>query len=188
LSEEVIDTLAYAEIVDLAWKGLLKKLESGDYDYRNEQELRCLLFTECLKHLQEKEFRKPYSIFVDYRINDSLIDLAFPIGENKVLAVEIKGDPSPSNVEEDLVKLREFLDNTRAIRGLFLSIARSDYGLRERLKEQQIFDKFGLKEEGEGKHGLVEWYTFRTPYFSSPLDALFVVLWREILEAPLEKP
>lgn len=168
--------LKYGMAFGKAYERFLEGLKNGDFVYLNEQEIRCYLFSEYIKYLREGDFPKPYHVFVDYRVNDKVIDLALPIDEGKVIAVEIKFNPSPSGIEEDLSKLREIMENNLALRGIFVTLAYSDYGLKNRLREQGTFSRFGLHEEGESDRGYVEWRTLKTLHHPKLIDALFIIL------------
>lgn len=169
--------LEYGMAFGKAYERFLEGLKNGDFVYTNEQEIRCYLFSEYIKYLQEQDFPKPYHAFVDYKVSDKIIvDLALPINEGKIIAVEIKHDPSPSGIEEDLLRLKEMIENNIAIRGIFVTLAYSDYELKNQLKEQGVFSKFGLNEEGESQRGYVEWHRLKTPNHPKPIDALFIIL------------
>jgi len=171
--------LLYGAAISKAYENFLKGVEKGDIVYTNEQEIRCFLFMEYISYLREEKFPKPYHIFVDYKIDDKIIDMAVPIDEKKVMAIEIKYNPSPAGVVEDLTKLKELINKNIALRGVFMTFALRDYKLRDRLKERGIFSKFSLKEEGESDSGSVSWQTIESPYDHKSIDALFIVLWKK---------
>ncbi|MEM3828809.1 MAG: hypothetical protein QXP36_06310 [Conexivisphaerales archaeon] len=168
--------LEYGVAFGKAYERFLEGLKNGEFVYTNEQEIRCYLFSEYIKYLQEQGFPKPYHVFVDYKVDDKIIDLALPIDEGKIIAVEIKHDPFPSGIEEDLSRLKEMIENNIALRGIFVTLAYSDYELKNRLREQGVFSKFGLNEDGESPRGYVEWRTLKTPYHPKLIDALFIIL------------
>jgi len=170
------DEMLYGIAIGKAWEKFLKRVENGEFIYHNEQEMRCFFFAECLRYLGQY-FGPPYAIFVDYKVDNRQIDLAIPINEH-IFAIEIKLNPHPYGAEHDLIRLRELVDKNIAVRGAFMTLALSDYGLKERLREREIFKKIGLKEEGESDFGYVMWHTFQRSLDSKALDALCVFLWR----------
>jgi len=173
--------LRYGGAFIKAYERFLKGLENGDFVYTNEEEMRCYLFSEYIKYLQENDFPRPYHIFVDYKVDGRKIDLVIQIVEEKVekvIAIEVKLDPALSGIEEDLIKLREMIEKGLAIRGIFITLAFSDYQLKKRLKEEGVFSKFGLNADGKGDRGFVQWRTIKTPYTSKSIDALYIILWK----------
>ena len=156
-----------------AWNNVLKGMKEGVYVHTNESDIRCLLFHECSKLLEQRG----YKVFVisDYKVDDKRVDLALlppitdSVDEDHIIAVEIKYDPAPSKIEADLLKLRELLDKGTAVRGVFLTLACSEYGLRERLERRGIFQKFTFRD--------VEWHSLRRPWGRHKhIDALLLVL------------
>jgi len=171
------ELLVYCDAIGKAYERFWKKFENGDIVFTNEQEIRCHLYAEYLQYLREKGLPKPHHAFLDYRIDNKIIDFAVLTNHEKVIAVEIKYDPNPSGIEEDLAKLRELVDKNLVSIGIFITSALSDYKLKERLRD--ILPKFGLKENGESDLGFVEWHTFRRPNFPALVDALWITLWKK---------
>ena len=163
----------FLQVLRDAWKNVLKGMEEGAYLHTDESDIRCLLFHECLKLLEQSGY-KVFLVFSDYKVGNRRVDLALlpPIvhlvDEERIIAVEIKYNPEPSKIEADLLKLRELLDEGTAVRGVFLTLARSEYGLRERLERHGIFQKFAFRD--------VEWHSFRRPWDGTHLDALLLIL------------
>jgi len=85
-----------------------------------------------------------------------------------IIAIEIKLDPKPAKIEGDLRRLRELIEKGAVARGVFLTLAFSEYKLKELLEEQGIFQRFKVRR--------VEWYSFRRPIDGRDIDALFLVL------------
>ena len=150
-----------------AWKNVLKGMEEGAYLHTDEGDIRCLLFHECLKLLEQKGERV-FFIFSDYQVDGERVDLALLVDEEHIIAAELKYAPMPSKMEEDLRKLHRLLDEGIAVGGVFLALARNEYGLRERLERQGIFRRFAFRD--------VEWHSFRRPWDGTHLDALLLIL------------
>ena len=156
------------QLIRTAWRQLLRGIESSTYLHVSESDLRCLLFHECLK-LCEQRGIVPF-LFTEYKINDKRVDLALHLMAEKelIIAIEIKHDPKPAKIEEDLKRLRELIEGGAVVRGVFLTLASSEYRLKERLEEQGIFQRFKVRS--------VEWHSFKRLIDGRNIDALFVVL------------
>jgi len=156
------------QLIRTAWKRLLRGIENSIYYlYVSESDLRCLLFHECLKLCEQKGL-----LFTEYKLGNKRVDLAFHLfvlAEREfIIAIEIKHDPKPAKIEKDLKKLHELIEEGAVVRGVFLTLAFSEYRLKKRLEEQGIFQRFKVRN--------VEWHSFKRRIDGKNIDALFVVL------------
>jgi len=163
------------QLIRTAWRQLLRGIEKSSTHYLyhlyvSESDLRCLLFHECLKLLKLCEQKG--LLFTEYKIDNKRVDLAFhllvPAERELIIAIEIKHDPKPAKIEKDLKKLHELIEEGAVVRGVFLTLASSDYRLKERLERQGVFRRFKVRS--------VEWHSFKRRIDGKNIDALFVVL------------
>ncbi len=180
--DDVVADIDYYSIIHKSWENFLKDVEDFEYHHSNEEDIRCYLFAKCYELLKIYE-RNRLVLHADDKIMDKTIDLTLSSPSLKTVAVamEIKYNPDPQKIEEDLRRLRELLEKKKIHYGLFVTLALSKYELKKRLKDLGILEKFGLKEEGSSNYGYVEWRTIQRPTPSDRpdlalVDALFICL------------
>jgi len=147
-------------ILRRSWYELLREIETLDFGHMTEADLRSRLYHLFTSELKNSRIEQILGlVYTEVKINNRPIDLVVfdPVVEDKVFAgVEIKLDPDPQGIREDLAKLQNHLNRGDIQVGIFVTMATSDYGLRERLKEQRVVDEFGLKEDEKTNRGYVE--------------------------------
>jgi len=103
----------------------------GNVQIRTEADLQCLLFSECLKLMQQKGFETPFKIHAEKDVFKRRQKIDLVLGDNEVL-VEIKVEPdypgvnkpvvfttikeacgSGGSVEEDLGKIKEYSEKRK---------------------------------------------------------------------------
>ncbi len=144
----------YDDVFVAAWTGLLNAWEKEEILLRNEADLRCHLFSECLRLMKERNFEKPYEISVEHALKGRLrpdLTLGYqPIsrekGESWTVVVEIKwigatDKVTKGEVETDMRKLADYSkDNAGVLCYLLLIDETKRY--RDELKQE----KFALVE------------------------------------------
>ena len=145
----------YANVFVDACKELLDSWERGEVLMRSEADLRCHLFSECLRLMKERNFERPYEISVEQNMKGKRPDLTLgwratetDEGERWAVVVEIKwvettDKVTKSGVEEDMLKLGEYFESCMGVFCYLLLIDGT-----KRYKDALKQERFSLVCEG----------------------------------------
>jgi hypothetical protein len=139
----------YDDIFMDAWKGVLEAWEKGEISPKYESDLRCYLFSECLRLMKERNCAKPYAISTEQTLTAKLrADLVLGRtyeGDFWLVAIEIKwvgviDKVTKSEVEEDMRKLGNYFKNRKGVMCYFALIDES-----RQYREELSSEQFGMK-------------------------------------------
>jgi len=108
----------YNEIFIESWNSVLKRYKEGNVRFLSEADLRCHIFSECLKLLIREKMEIPYKIHAEKSILSPRQKADLVLGADEVI-VEIKFEPNypgvskpvvfREDVEKDIAKMEEYL-------------------------------------------------------------------------------
>jgi len=165
----------YAQVFPQAWRKYLKKIESSEiWLPMNEAEMQCMLFSECLLEMKEKNLDKPFQIFAEDReiTKGKRADISLgKLEDGRFVVVELKSFPEYQPVENDIKKLLEYV-NKNVMYGYFGMIAYRKYNYKENID----LDCLGILEDSQ--HSFYEWHEMDLSYLDEKIETLLVGMIR----------
>lgn len=134
----------YPEVFRRAWKNVLDDFEAGETCIESEEDLQCLLFSECAKILATESSIRPIPIHAEVAVKilpsggTTHTDLA--VGPTGQVLVELKPNEwdYTNKAKKDLNKLKDAFQENSSVKSIFLCLTKNiddEDGVRHYLTE-----------------------------------------------------